>query len=105
MDMVGPTAESAIASLGGFKAFTGADDISINSGISGADVTTVSFSKLVLNRASEVVFVGDHSKFDNPALYKIADLDALGSIVTDRRPNDKWMNMCAELGIKVVYPD
>jgi len=35
MDMVGPAAEMAIGQLGGFKAFTGADDITIDTGISG----------------------------------------------------------------------
>ena len=77
MDMIGPVAEATIQQLGGFKAFTGADDISIEGGISGADVATVTFAKLVLRQASEVIFVGDYTKFDNPALYRIAELDHL----------------------------
>src|SRR3989339_166196 len=83
MDTVGPAAEQAISQLGGFKAFTGADDITLDTGISGADVVTVSFAKLVLKRANEVVFVGDNTKFDNPALYKIADIDQLDYVVTN----------------------
>jgi DeoR family fructose operon transcriptional repressor len=104
MDMVGPTAEAAITQLGGFKAFTGADDITIDSGISGSDVVTVSFAKLVLQRASEVIFVGDHSKFDNPALYKIADISELDCIVTDQRPSSEWIATCQQKNIKLAYP-
>lgn len=104
MDMVGPTAETTIANLSGFKAFTGADDISIETGISGADVTTVSFTKLVLKNAGQVVFVGDHSKFDNPALYKIADLSALDFIVTNRSPSPKWHKTARDLEINLIYP-
>jgi DeoR/GlpR family transcriptional regulator of sugar metabolism len=104
MDMVGPTAENTIAQLSGFKAFTGADDISINAGISGADVTTVSFTKLVLQQASKVIFVGDHSKFDNPALYKIADIDQLNCIITDRQPQNKWRDITKKMNIPLVYP-
>lgn len=104
MDMVGPAAETAIAQLSGFKAFTGADDITIDSGISGADIVTVGFAKLVLKRASEVIFVGDHTKFDNPALYKIADIDRLDYIVTDVRPSRAWHRAAKEKNIKLVYP-
>ena len=104
MDMTGPAAESTISQLGGFKAFTGADDISIESGISGADVATVSFTKLVLKNAAKVIFVGDHTKFDNPALYKIADLNRLDYIVTNREPSTAWHNAAQKNGIKLVYP-
>jgi len=104
MDMVGPGAESAIAQLGGFKAFTGADDITIDAGISGADVVTVGFAKLVVQRASQVIFVGDHTKFDNPALYKIADIDKLEYVVTDLAPSDAWHYAAAEKNIKLLYP-
>ena len=105
MDMVGPTAEAAISQLGGFKAFTGADDITIDAGISGSDVVTVSFAKLVLMRAHEVIFVGDHTKFDNPALYKIADIDELDHIVTDEKPSAEWIAACRQKNIKLVCPD
>ena len=104
MDMVGPGAEIAIGQLGGFRAFTGADDITIDAGISGADVVTVGFAKMVLKRASEVIFVGDHTKFDNPALYKIADIDQLDYIVTDTRPANAWRIAARKNHIKLIYP-
>ena len=104
MDMVGPAAETAIAQYGGFKAFTGADDITIDAGISGADPVTVGFAKLVLTRASEVIFVGDHTKFDNPALYKIADIDMLNYIVTDTKPSKLWLRAAKQNNIKLIYP-
>lgn len=105
MDMIGPAAEMAIGQLAGFKAFTGADDISIEAGISGADVATVSFTRLVLRQASSVIFVGDHTKFDNPALYKIADIDGLDAIVTNTRPSKDWHKVCREKDIRLIYPN
>jgi DeoR family fructose operon transcriptional repressor len=104
MDMVGPQAKAAIGQLAGFKAFTGADDITIDAGISGADVATVEFAKLALRGASEVIFVGDHTKFDNPALYKIADIDELDYIVTDTSPSKAWHEVANKKNIKLVYP-
>ena len=105
MDMVGHTAEEAVSKLGGFRAFTGADDISIEAGISGADVVTVGFAKLILKRAKQVIFVGDHTKFDNSALYKIADIDQLDYIVTDTKPSKSWQNIAAQKTITLIYPD
>ena len=104
MDMVGPGAEAAIAQLGGFKAFTGADDITIDAGISGTDVVTVGFAKLALKRASEVIFVGDNTKFDNPALYKIANIGQLDYIVTNARPSQAWHRLAKQKNIKLIYP-
>jgi len=103
MDTVGPGAENAISQLGGFKAFTGADDIAIDAGISGADVVTVGFARIVLQRAAEVVFVGDHTKFDKPALYKIADIDQLDYIVTDVAPSEAWRRVAEAKNIKLIY--
>jgi DeoR/GlpR family transcriptional regulator of sugar metabolism len=104
MDMVGPTAEAALSQLSGFKAFTGADDIAIDAGISGADVVTVGFAKLIAQRASQLVFVGDHTKFDNPALYKIADIGELDYIVTDMAPSEEWHTAAREKNITLIYP-
>jgi DeoR/GlpR family transcriptional regulator of sugar metabolism len=103
MDMIGPTAELGISQLSGFTAFTGADDIDIEAGISGADVATVSFTKMVLKRASRVIFVGDRTKFDNPALYKIADIDGLDAIVTNVYPGDEWAKVCREKEIQLIW--
>jgi DeoR/GlpR family transcriptional regulator of sugar metabolism len=105
MDTVGPQAEVAINQLAGFKAFTSADDITIDSGISGADIVTVGFSKLLLKKAGEVIFVADHTKFDNPALYKIADIDKLNYIVTDIKPSPQWHKAAKEKNIKLIYPE
>ena len=102
MDMVGSAAEAALAQLSGCKAFTGADDITIEAGISGADVVTVRLAKLVLEKAGEVIFVGDHTKFDKPVLYKIADIDALNYIVTDAKPSRDWHIAAKKHNIKLI---
>jgi DeoR/GlpR family transcriptional regulator of sugar metabolism len=104
MDMVGPTAEATISQLSGFKAFTGADDIAIDAGISGADVVTVGFAKMIAQRANQLIFVGDHTKFDNPALYKIADIGELDYIITDQSPSEEWHQAARDKSITLVYP-
>ncbi|MHC5083137.1 MAG: DeoR/GlpR family DNA-binding transcription regulator [Planctomycetota bacterium] len=104
MDMIGPVAESNISQLSGFTAFTSAGDITIESGISGADATAVSFIKTVLRKASKIYFVGDRRKFDKPALYRIADIASLDAIVTNVYPGDEWMQACYDNNIRLIYP-
>ena len=70
-----------------------------------ADVVTVGFAKLVLKMASEVIFVGDHTKLYKPALYKIADIDALDYIITDIRPSQTWHRAAKEHNIRLIYPE
>jgi hypothetical protein len=50
----------------------------------------------------QMIFVGDHTKFDNPALYKIADIDELDYIVTDIQPSKAW-HKTANKKIKLIY--
>ena len=46
----------------------------------------------------------DHSKFLTPSLFKIADMDAISRVVTDREPNPEWMVCLNDLGIEVIFP-
>ena len=105
MDMIGPAAEVTISQLSGFIAFTGADDISIDTGISGADISTVSFTKQILRKATKSIFVGTKAKFDKAALYKIADLRELDYIVTDHQLSEKWHHAARENNIRLIYPN
>ncbi|OHB56168.1 MAG: hypothetical protein A2Y12_12365 [Planctomycetes bacterium GWF2_42_9] len=104
MDMIGPPAENTIAQLGGFTAFTSGDDISLDYGISGADVTTVSFTKQVLKRAIRSVFVGTINKFDRGALYKISDLSDLDIIITNADPGENWQKFASDHSIRLICP-
>jgi DeoR/GlpR family transcriptional regulator of sugar metabolism len=104
MDMIGPTAEATIKQLSGFTAFTSADDISIDSGISGADVSTVSFTKVILKQASRAIFVGTRRKFDRAALYKIAELSELSMIITDCNPGEQWLAAAQQNNIHLLFP-
>lgn len=105
MDMIGPAAEATIKQLAGFTAFTSADDISIDSGISGADVATVSFTKVILKQSAKTVFVGTRRKFDRAALYKIADLSDIDVIITDSILPEQWQNAARQNHVQLICPD
>ena len=52
---------------------------------------------------NEVVLLADSSKFDQTAFVKLMDLKRLDYIITDKRPEDVWLEYCEENGIRLIY--
>ena len=59
--------------------------------------------KTMLESANEKILVADHSKFDQIAFAQIGSLKDITMIVTDEKPEDKWLQAFAEMGVKCVY--
>jgi DeoR/GlpR family transcriptional regulator of sugar metabolism len=104
MDVVGPLAMRALEGLRGYRAFIGADGLSMDFGLSASDIDSAHLHALAVENARETVLLADHSKFLAPSLHKIVDFDRVSQIVTDRRPPDEWMTFFEERGMDVLYP-
>lgn len=105
MDTTGPLAEQMIDKLRGYVAFLGADGLSAEFGVSASDIQTASLHQHIHRHARETVLLADYTKFHAPSLFRIAELDAVHRIVTDRRPTQEWVDLLAALGIDLTYPD
>lgn len=105
MDTCGPLAVDAIDRLRGYLAFIGADGLSRDFGISAVDLETADLYRRVMGHARETILLADHTKFDSPSLYRIADFEAIRRVVTDRSPSDEWRAFFADAGIDVRYPE
>lgn len=70
-----------------------------------ARVATTRLFRSVIEHASEVTIVADHTKFSAPALYKIMSLEAVTRIVTDRMPSAHWAKELKSRGIGLVIPE
>ena len=81
--LVGSTAEHVMAQFHANHAFLGADAIDLQMGISNASMLEVNIKRQVIESASNVVLVADHTKFERTSLVKVADLEAVDVIVTD----------------------
>jgi DeoR/GlpR family transcriptional regulator of sugar metabolism len=104
MDAVGPLAVRALEYLRGYVAFIGADGLSMDFGPTASDIESAHLYGLAMHNARETVLLVDHSKFHHPSLYKIAELDTVSRIVTDRRPSDEWMDFLDHRRIDVLFP-
>jgi len=105
MDMVGPLAVSAIDQLRGFRAFIGADGLSMDFGLTAADIDSAHLYRLVIQNARETILAVDHTKFEAPSLYKIVDWAPITTVVTDRPPSTEWREFLQTRNIALIFPE
>lgn len=65
--------------------------------------TEAEVKKVMIEQANEVALFADHSKFDKTAFAHLSAWDQIDYLVTDRRPDDKWVEFCEENNIKLIY--
>lgn len=104
MDSIGPIAMSTLDQLRGYVAFIGADGLSMDFGISAADIESAHLYRLAVANARETVLLVDHSKFESASLFKIVEWDKIKRLVTDRPPSVEWRGFLERRRIELIMP-
>jgi len=104
MDTIGPLAMEAMEQLRGFRAFIGADGVSMDFGLAASDIESSHLYRLVVRHARETILVLDHTKFESPSLYKIVGWDSVSTVVTDRTPTAEWQEFLKANKVSLVTP-
>lgn len=104
MDSVGPFAQMMMEQLSGYRAFVGADGISLDFGLTCTDIETAHLYRSVIHHASETTLVADHTKFSAPTLYKMVGIEAINRLVTDRPISPEWNDVLERNGIDIIFP-
>ena len=60
--------------------------------------------KVMREQGTEAALFVDHSKFDRKAFTRLLDWNEIDYLVTDQKPEEKWVQVCEENKIKLVYP-
>jgi len=105
MDVIGPLSSTMIDQLRGYRAFIGADGLSMDFGVTAGDIDTAHLNRQVMRNAREVILIVDHTKFLTPSLFKQCDFDAISRVITDHRPSPEWEAFLQDEGIEVLFPD
>lgn len=61
--------------------------------------------RALIEHGHRIILLADHTKFDHIAFLRLASVDQLDVVVTDKRPSEDWMKMFAESGVEVYYPE
>lgn len=105
MDTIGPLALEAMEQLRGYRAFIGADGVSMEFGPAASDIESSHLYRLAVRHARESVLLLDHTKFEAPSLYKIVEWDAIATVVTDQTPSPEWQEFLKGKKVSLVTPD
>ena len=104
MDTAGPLALHSLEQLRNYKAFFSADGLDKGFGPAASDMETAHLHQLVIRSAGETTLLVDSTKFETPALYKIASWDQIDRVVTEKSPGAEWEDFLREKNIQLVYP-
>ena len=104
MDTIGPLATSTLDQLRGYKAFLGADGLSMEFGVTAADIESAHLYRMAVRNARESILLVDHAKFLSPSLFKIVEWDAISRVITDSEPPAPWREFLDSHGIETIHP-
>ena len=99
---IGPSTESMLTQLSASKAILGADAVSPDEGISSPVSSTAQTKKAMIACARELIVVADHSKLGEFALYRVAPVTSITTLVTDNKADPKILDEFRSAGVEVI---
>ena len=101
--LVGP--QTAIRSYHVDKAIISCKGVDADAGMTDSDELHANNKATMLAAATEKILAVDSSKFDKTAFTNIGPLDDLTMVVTDEKPEDRWLRTFKESEIKCIYSE
>jgi len=105
LSMVGPTAEEAISKFHVDKVILGADAISVECGLTCANLQEAQVKKVMIKAGREIIIVADHSKIGKVAFTSVAPITQIHTLITDSKVPSKFIRDFERQGIQVFTVD
>ena len=102
--LVGPRALDGINAFNADKVILSCKGIDVIKGVTESHDETASVKQSMLESAKKVYLTVDSSKFDKVAFSIICPLSKIDVIVTDKKPDTKWLDTFKRLNIQCLYP-
>ena len=103
--LVGHVTDKTIRSYYVDKAVVSSKGLDIDKGFTDSDERHANNKRSMLESARVKILAVDSSKFDRVSFAKIGDLRDITMIVTDTKPEDKWLKKFAEFNVECIYPE
>lgn len=98
---VGPLAEQAIASVHVDRLFLAANGVDLQKGVTTPNLLEAQVKRAMVESATEVILVADHSKFGRVTFSRICGLDRVHHVITDDGVPASLVSAIAALEVKV----
>lgn len=100
----GETAKQSIEGYITDIMFISARAISIEHGVTDISEEETEIRHTMLKKTKKVVLLCDSSKFDQESFKLVCELDKIDFLVTEVKPDERWMEALRKAGVKVLYP-
>ena len=58
--------------------------------------------KTMMNVCQKKILLVDHTKLERPAFYRICSFSDIDTVITDKKPNEKWEQLFMQNNIKLI---
>ncbi len=103
--LVGPQTDKMLRDYHVDRAFVSCKGFDLDAGFTDSDELHANNKKTMLDAAKEKILVVDSSKFGETAFVSIGALADINVVVTDKKPDDKWLQAFRAAGVDCVYPE
>lgn len=103
MSLIGKKAIDSISSYNADKVFFSCKGIDLEKGPTDRNDDSVDVKQSMLASAGKIYLAVDSTKFGKVAFSKICSLSRVDVVVTDKKPEDRWMEAFEKLGITCIY--
>lgn len=85
--------------------FVSCKGIDIKKGFTDSNEQLSQAKQAMLYAAKTGILAVDSSKFGKVAFSKVGNLKDVDTIVTDQKPNEKWLELFRHMGVNCLYPE
>lgn len=105
MSLSGKKASDSINDYNADKVFFSCKGIDLERGVTDGNDETAAIKKDMISCAAKVYLAVDSTKFQRVAFSKICALSDVDVIVTDKKPEQEWMEAFDRMGITCIYEE
>lgn len=103
--LVGHVTDKTIRSYYVDKAIISSKGFDLEKGFTDSDERHANNKRSMLESARVKILAIDSSKFDRVSFAKIGDLRDITMVVTDVKPEERWLKKFAEFNVECIYPE
>lgn len=104
MSLLGKKAIDSIEAYNADKIFFSCKGLDLEKGVTEGNEEMGSIKQSMIKASRKVYLAVDSSKFDKVAFSNICKLSGLNVIITDKKPEPRWLSAFEEHGIQCIYP-
>ena len=103
--LVGHVTDKTIRSYYVDRAIISSKGFDLEKGFTDSDERHANNKRSMLESARVKILAIDSSKFDRVSFAKIGDLRDITMVVTDVKPEERWLKKFAEFNVECIYPE